>query len=304
MPLKNNFNYLSPFGRLMFLGGLMIFGTLIAMGAFYACNEIFWGYPMHQLSYLSMESDSQIVWAAKFLQIFSQIGLFIIPALVFSFLISEDPMKELGISEVMNSKSFVFVLILTLLSIPFINLLAIWNSAWHLPDFLGFAEEWMRTMQLKNDILLEVMLQMNSHKDIAINLLMVVILPAVGEELIFRGVIQKQLYRWLQNPHVAIIITAIFFSAFHMQFLGFLSRFLLGMIFGYFYYYSKNLWTSIWAHFVNNGLALSLAIIYGNELEQSASAESLGLKIILLSCLCLGIAFFTLFYKKEHLFRN
>ncbi len=301
MPLKNNFSYLTPFGRLVFLGGLMIFGTIIAMAIFYTINTLIWEYNMNQLSYLSMVTDPNIIWVAKYLQIFSQIGLFILPAIAFAFLVSNSPWKELGISKALSGKGILFVLIITLLAIPFINLLAIWNAQWHLPQFLGFVEDWMREMQHKNDILLQVMLQMNSNADILINILMVVLLPAIGEELIFRGVIQKQLHKWVQRPHTAIIVTALLFSAFHMQFLGFLSRFLLGMLFGYFYYYSKNLWSAIWAHLVNNGLALILAIIYGTQNQNEVMDGASTVAITIPSILLFGLSIFLLLKTRNKL---
>lgn len=301
MPLKNNFGYLSPFERLIFLGGLMITGTLICMGLFYSLNELTWGYSISDLSYLNLETTPSVVMAAKVLQMFSQVGLFILPALAFGKLISPPEKYELGVAFSPSPKALFWVLVITLFCIPFINLIGYYNAQWHLPEFLGFIENWMREAQSKNDLLMEVMLQMNSTPDILINILMIVILPAVGEELIFRGIIQKQLSIWLQNPHVAILLTAIFFSAFHLQFLGFVPRLLLGMIFGYFYYYSKNLWTAIAAHFVNNGLALILVIVYGTS-EHAIETEEPELNLILFATAAFIVASTTLFTQKEKLF--
>ena len=106
---------------------------------------------------------------------------------------------------------------------------------------------------------------------------MVAMIPAIGEELLFRGVLQKQLIKGLGNAHVAIILTAVIFSAFHLQFLGFFSRALLGMLFGYLYYWSKNMWYPILTHFTNNGLALLLAIIYGVDMDAKDMTWRFGL---------------------------
>lgn len=269
MSLKNNWVNASPMSKLILLGILMTFCTLVSLGLFYAVNEIVWGYSIQQISFLNSNTDPEIVWAAKFLQIFSQIGLFIAPAFLFAYLVSSSPGKELKVTRAPNISSIGIILTVTLLSIPFINFLAIGNSEIHLPEFMKSIEDWMMNMQRKNDILMEVILQMNSSRDVVINIVMMTLLPALGEELIFRGIIQKQLIKWLRNPHVAIFITALFFSAFHMQIVGFLSRLLLGMLFGYFYYYSKNIWTAIWGHFINNGLALGLAIIYGSQADST-----------------------------------
>ena len=301
MSLKKNFRYLSPFERLIFLGGLMITGTIVSMAFFYSLNELTWGYSISELSYLNLETAPSVVMAAKVLQMFSQVGLFILPAWAFGLFISSSTKYELDLAISPSPKALLSVLIITLLCIPFINLIGYYNAQWHLPELLNFVEEWMRDAQEKNDLLMEVMLEMRSSSDILVNILMIVILPAVGEELIFRGIIQKQLSNWLKNPHVAIILTAIFFSAFHLQFLGFIPRLLLGMIFGYFYYYSKNLWTAIAAHFINNGLALTLVVIYGTS-EQAIETEKPELSLILFSTIAFSVATAVLFMKRDKLF--
>jgi membrane protease YdiL (CAAX protease family) len=92
-----------------------------------------------------------------------------------------------------------------------------------------------------------------------VNLLMIAILPAIGEELLFRGVLLRLFREWTKNVHVAIIITALLFSFIHFQFYGFLPRFLMGVLFGYLVYWSGSLWVSVIAHFVNNGTAVIVA---------------------------------------------
>lgn len=89
------------------------------------------------------------------------------------------------------------------------------------------------------------------------NLLIIALIPAVGEELTFRGVLQQGLSRRM-NPHVAIILAAAIFSFIHFQFYGFLPRMFLGILLGYMFYVSGSLWTSILMHFVNNGTAVVL----------------------------------------------
>ena len=282
----------------------MIFGAIIGLGLFYGLNLLIWGFDINQLSIITLTTDPEVVWATKFLQMFSQVGLFLIPAFLFGYMSSNNPFKEWGLNQSPTIVSFGWVFLITLFTIPFANTLAIWNAELHLPDFLGFVEEWMREMQAKNDLLMEVILQMNSNKDILINLFMMVIIPAVGEELIFRGIIQKQLSRSIRNPHLAIFISAAIFSAFHMQFLGFFSRLVLGMIFGYFYYYSKNIWTAIWAHFVNNGMALTLAIIYGTSIQDADPMMDNGTDPVFIgfSSILFILGFGILLWKREKLF--
>ncbi|WP_425402051.1 CPBP family intramembrane glutamic endopeptidase [Hugenholtzia roseola] len=98
----------------------------------------------------------------------------------------------------------------------------------------------------------------------------IAIVPAVGEEIVFRGITQPLFERIFKNPHVAIWLTAAIFSAVHLQFYGFLPRFVLGIIFGYLYFYGKNLTYPILGHLVNNGT--TLVIMYGLGADRALDA--------------------------------
>ena len=107
-----------------------------------------------------------------------------------------------------------------------------------------------------------------------VGLLVMALLPAIGEELLFRGLIQNGLQRLLGSPGAAIWATAAVFSAIHMQFVGFLPRLLLGAVFGYFYARSRNLLVPVTAHFFNN--ALTLGLLYARRHRGAEQAEDAG----------------------------
>jgi membrane protease YdiL (CAAX protease family) len=98
-----------------------------------------------------------------------------------------------------------------------------------------------------------------------LGILVVALLPAIGEELVFRGMIQRELWRGTRNIHVAIWVSATVFSAIHMQFYGFVPRLCLGALFGYLYYWSDNLLIPIFSHFFNN--AFAVVMVYLNHLD-------------------------------------
>ena len=98
---------------------------------------------------------------------------------------------------------------------------------------------WMKTAEDSTAEIMKEVLTMETPLIFIVNLLLIAITPAIGEELLFRGVIQGGLQKKLSNPHVAILIASILFSAFHMQFEGFLPRMVLGMVLGYSFYLSK-----------------------------------------------------------------
>jgi hypothetical protein len=120
------------------------------------------------------------------------------------------------------------------------------------------------------------------------NLLVMALVAALSEELFFRGLLQRMFIQNRMNAHVAIMLTAILFSAFHLQFFGFVPRLFLGIILGYLYHITQNLWVPIAAHFCNNAIAVLGAHYYGDEMmnnpaQNAPGGETIGLSFALLS---------------------
>jgi uncharacterized protein len=115
--------------------------------------------------------------------------------------------------------------------------------------------EWMHGIESNTETLLKGLLKMDSTFETLFNLLVIALTPALGEEIIFRGIVQQHLTRIYQNfsPHFWIWVSGAIFSFIHLQFEGFLPRMLLGATLGYLFYYGKNLWIPIIAHFIHNG---------------------------------------------------
>lgn len=138
-----------------------------------------------------------------------------------------------------------------------------WNAHVHFPEFMKDFETWARDYENRAEGLTKYMTQFSSTGEFLFAFFVIAILPAFGEELVFRGMLQPQLMRITKNFHASIWITAALFSAFHLQFFGFVPRLLLGALFGYLYYWSGNLLMPIFAHFVNNGF--SVLMLYLNQ---------------------------------------
>src|SRR5690554_5832087 len=107
-----------------------------------------------------------------------------------------------------------------------------------------------------------MMTRFDNAGDFILALIVIGLIPAVGEELLFRGLVQNQIGAITKNIHVAIWLAAFLFSTFHFQFYGFVPRMFLGVLFGYLYYWSGNLFIAMLAHFINNGLTLILLYMY------------------------------------------
>jgi membrane protease YdiL (CAAX protease family) len=205
------------------------------------------------------------IQSLKFLQAFSSIGLFIVPPFLFAYLTS----KSLNFTAV-SRQQFLLTVAIMALSFPLINALALWNESLHLPSFLSDIEAWMRTAESQAMQITEAFLKVDHWSGLWINILIIGVIPALGEELLFRGVIQKELFSKYGKIHLSIWITAFLFSAIHLQFLGFIPRFLIGGLLGYLFYWSGSIWLPIIAHFVNNAGAVILSYLIG---QQSISNE-------------------------------
>lgn len=171
-----------------------------------------------------------------------------------------------------------------------------WNAKMELPEFLGGFEAWAKRLEEQAQVLTQMMTRFDNKVDFALALIVIGLVPAVGEELLFRGLIQNQLLGIAKNAHVAIWLAAIIFSAFHFQFYGFVPRVLLGALFGYLYYWSGNLLVPIVAHLINNGLTLLLLYMYqhGAIVFDIESETSIPLGNIIFS-LVLGVALMVYF---------
>jgi len=203
-------------------------------------------------SFLSDYSIPKSVNALKFLQLFTSVGLFILPPLLFTYFTG----FQLQLLRKINKQNVLLVIAIMLITNPFVAYLMQWNQDLNLPDFLEAVQRWMEASEQKAMQLTEAFLAMNSMGDLLINLFLIAIIPAIGEELLFRGVLQQLFAKWTGKIHLSIFISAFLFSAVHLQFFGFFPRFVLGIILGYMFYWSKNLWLPILAHFTNNALAI------------------------------------------------
>jgi uncharacterized protein len=146
-----------------------------------------------------------------------------------------------------------------------ISPLAEWNMNIKFPEFMSGFERWAMQEEERLAKLTSAITDFKSTEELLLGILVIALLPAIGEELVFRGMIQHELWRSTLNIHLAIWISAGIFSAIHMQFYGFIPRLLLGALFGYLYYWSGNLLIPMFSHFFNN--AFAVIMVYLNHLE-------------------------------------
>lgn len=249
-----------PLARLMILIGLVlvlwfVFASLclLAIAAFTELDVL------NNTTALYDFDNPAAVRSLKFFQFVSSLGMFVLPPVVLAALICGKPMQWLALRNRFKPAQLVFAVVLIVISLPLINGMAALNNAISFPDSIAWLEDWMRNQEASMAELTKGLLTMNSTAALLANLVVIALLPALGEELLFRGAVQRIFISWIRNPHVAIWLTGAIFSFIHFQFLGFLPRMVLGALLGYLVYWTGSLWPSIAAHFANNGFAVWMA---------------------------------------------
>ena len=198
----------------------------------------------------------------KWLQLIQTAFTFVLPAFLLAHFVGQG-VSYLKFTPIRSSLMWFGVILLMPLALPAVNWLKSLNDMVVLPHFMSGVELWMQQMEHQSELLTEKFLSVSSYSALALNLLVMAAIPALGEELFFRGILQTVLGEKL-NRHLAVWITAFIFSAIHLQFYGFLPRFLLGAALGYLFLFSGSIWASIVAHFINNALAVLLFFLTFN----------------------------------------
>lgn len=220
-------------------------------------------------------SNPKAIAVLKVVQTITAIGTFIIPPFVLAYLFSQEPTRFLSVHKRVNFQSAVWVILLLIVAVPFINYLGELNSQMRLPGFLKSVEDWMRESEDKTALLTKSFLEMPRLGDMLFNLFMIALIPAIGEELLFRGLVQRIFSDWSKNVHVGVWMAAFLFSAMHMQFYGFIPRFLLGGLLGYLLVWSGSLWLPVLAHFINNASAVIFTYLFQHKLS-TLDADTVG----------------------------
>lgn len=210
------------------------------------------------------------VTSLKWIQFLQTTSIFLLPPLCMAYLWSERPLEWLRVKgERLKVKGEgLWAVVLMLVALPAINLLGYLNQQMTLPTFLEPLEQWMKTSEENAKVLTEQFLNVTTFSGLIINLLLMALLPAVAEELTFRGVLMnlfelkgERLKVKGNRTHLAIWCSAILFSAIHLQFYGFVPRMLMGALFGYMLVWTGSLWIPILMHFTNNAMAVLLYFV-------------------------------------------
>lgn len=274
---------LHPFMKLLLLVLLMISGMLVVFFIGMVVTLPFSGLDLFdQLR----GGDRNNLNMLRYLQILSHLGLFVIPGFLFAYLVDRRPMRYLRGGRIPRTASLVFSALLMIAAVPVVYVLMQYNQQLSLPEALGNLEQWMRQSEDAAEEMMAQFLNVSGGRAYFFNIMMIAVLPAIGEEFIFRGAIQRIFKQWTGSSHLAVFIAAVLFSAMHLQFFRFLPLLLLGIFLGYMFVITKNIWVPVFAHFFNNAAAVTFYYLAYNTDMFSTNAIAggwLALYIIVLS---------------------
>lgn len=239
MIAKGTFSHVSPLAKICLLIIIVSFCSLIAIA-------------LTKLYTLVAGSETNSTAVLRMMLLIQNSCIFLLSTFLTTYLLWDSSLQD-----TLNlHKPKISLVLLGCLAMAFsggfVDALNTWNQQLHLPESLQKIEQWMISSEKSAGAITSQMLNMQTWGDFLMNVLVIAILAGVGEELMFRGVLQRIFLDWTKNTHLSILITAFIFSAIHFQFFGFLPRMALGILLGYMLVWSRNLWVPIIAHTVNN----------------------------------------------------
>jgi membrane protease YdiL (CAAX protease family) len=250
----------------------ILFFVLVCVGFLFAAIMSMIPYLIQGISFQELSENPEITYESSAsnlrLSLFlNHLFLFLLPSFIYGFyFFKKEILKSFDLHKSPKIVNIILAGLLLFCSYPLINLLHYMNS------FIPLAD-WMKTNEANVAEMLNKIIISDSYVILFLNILLISLMPAIGEELVFRGITQKNLGKILRNGHAAVWISAFLFSVIHFQFEGLLARMGLGAIMGYAYYYTRNFWIPIILHFFNNLIPLLALALFNEDLTQSNSVE-------------------------------
>ncbi len=277
---NNNREGFSPFGIFLLLLILLFLGSAIGSGLGFLLG-MYMDYDLTEsIASFNENSPARERNFIRVVNLFNQLFTFTVPALILGYIVRRSEWPRFFLLHRSPGPAVYGAGVFFIFGVFLLSLTGYWlNQQLPLPDWAGSMEE--GAARLTRGLLV-----MDSAGEFLLTLLVVAVLPAIGEELVFRGALQRQFRLSTGNPLLAIWLSALIFSAFHLQFAGVLPRMLLGAGLGYLYYWTRSLWVPIVAHFLVNGMQIIVTFVQREEMAQpeelsfSPGATALGAGLV------------------------
>lgn len=230
------FKHFSIFRKLLFFVAMFFVGSVFVSG----------------LALVMQLMQLQGSLLLKLTQVFSAIFLFVFPAVSSAYVFSDNWKHYIYLDNPVRIDKIIYAGVMALTMQPFLSWLVYWNNQVKLPEALNSWEVWMRSMEDQMFETMQTLLATTSVGSLIVNILIIAVLTAIGEEFFFRGALQRMFSDATKKPYLAAVLIGILFSAIHMQFYGFIPRAVMGILFGVMVVQSRSLLLPITAHAVNN----------------------------------------------------
>jgi membrane protease YdiL (CAAX protease family) len=274
-------------GGLIMLVGFVLMGGVISTLLLFGLLMLSKGMgPSEAQAYLTELAANPVAapngwYELMVLQGINHLGTFLLPSLLYWYSIERRTWDQFNPRPISAVAGLSLIALIVVAFMPFDSLIIEWNQGIHLPQTLSPLEQWVRDKEKELEGVTKYLTTFKTIPQLLVAFLVIAIIPAIGEETLFRGILQRNLTHWTGNVHLGVWVAAALFSAIHVQFLGFFPRMLLGALFGYLYVWSGNLWVPILAHFVNNGFTVLMVFLYQRKLvsmdiESNESVPLLG----------------------------
>lgn len=231
------------------------------------------------------------------------IFVFLLPSVFCIYLLQKSTLAELKFRTTFHPLMVAGGCFAIVFSYPLVEWMGQLNAAIDLPESFSGWETWMKVKEKESATTAEILLKDKTALGLIGNLLTIAFTAAFCEEIFFRGMLQRTLSNTKMNIHTAIWISAIIFSAIHLQFYGFFPRMILGAVLGYLFYFTNNIWVSILAHFLNNALVVVSGFftteINLNPLEETEKTSLWGINFLLALLSISAVAWILNFLQKR-----
>lgn len=211
-------------------------------------------------------NDPRMIYFIRGLLLLQFLGLFLIPSLLFAYFSDPKPLNYVGLKQPVKPVFWMLAIVAMFVAIPAVEYVGALNQKMSLG---AETQKWMKNMEEEAAKQIQFMLSKHTPKELILNLIFISLFAGIGEEIFFRGILQRLFIRAFKNPWMGIVLTAAVFSAFHFQFFGFFPRLLLGIVLGAIYWYSGSLWAAMLAHFLYDGFIIVLAYLNPSIVQNS-----------------------------------
>lgn len=202
---------------------------------------------------------------------------FIVPAVVAMMIFYRRPWRAMCLDRAPSWKALLVVVLFYVVSLPVMNWLVSVNEAMSLPSWMSGIEQMMRALEDSAAETTKQLLDIDTVGELLACTFVIGLMAGLSEEMLFRGAMLRTMQDSRLGTHVVVWIVAIVFSAFHMQFYGFIPRMVLGVWLGYLLVWTRSLWVPIIAHTLNNSTVVLMSYLAGKGVVPEGYGDQLGL---------------------------